>query len=244
MDRQWLVGEELSPPADVRLFCLPYAGGRASIYHRWHEVAPAHIQVCALELPGRGRRLREAPFVRLGPLVRALANLIEAIPERPFALFGHSMGGLVAFELARTLRERGRPGPTHLFVSAAAAPNTAPTGPMIHCAPDLEVKRTLRDLNGTPQELLDNDELMALILPTFRADLSVLENYRYRDEPPLDVPITVFGGTSDPFVPPSALAGWRRQSTGGSRLQLFPGDHFFVSSAASDVMGAIARDLG
>lgn len=106
-----------------------------------------------------------------------------------------------------------------------------------------ELARTLRDLNGTPQELLDNDELMALILPTFRADLSVLENYRYRDEPPLEVPITVFGGTSDPFVPPSALAGWRRQSTGGSRLQLFPGDHFFVNSAATDVMGAIARDL-
>ena len=243
MDRHWLVGEKLNPKADLRLFCLPYAGGRAAIYREWHDVAPRHIQVCALELPGRGRLIRTTPFNRLTPLVRALASSIEAAPDRPFALFGHSMGGLIAFELARTLRRRGSRQPDHLFVSAVASPSTPPRRPLVHCASDAAVKQRLHDLNGTPQELLDNEELMALVLPTFRADFSVLENYEYRDEPPLKVPITVFGGASDPVVPPAALNGWGRQSAAGSRMQFFPGDHFFVHSAATDVIGAIARVL-
>jgi medium-chain acyl-[acyl-carrier-protein] hydrolase len=242
VDGQWLVQEQ-GPHAEVRLFCLPYAGGGASTYHGWQGVAPRHIQVCALELPGRGRLIRSPPFSRLAPLVRALVTSIEAAPDYPFALFGHSMGGLIAFELARSLRERGGPQPAHLFVSATAAPCTPSTGSLVAGATDAELKKKLRDLNGTPEALLENEALMALILPTFRADFSVLETYQYREEPPLAVPITVFGGVSDPLVKPSDLDGWHRQSTGGSGLRFFPGDHFFVHSASTDVMGAIANAL-
>jgi surfactin synthase thioesterase subunit len=187
--------------------------------------------------------MSELPFTRLAPLVRALVNALDALLDRPFAIFGHSMGGLVAFELARALRARGKPQPAHLFISATGAPGAPSTLPLLATARDADVKKELRALNGTPRELLDNDELMALMLPVVRADFSVLETYEYREEPPLAVPITVFGGASDRVVPPSALSGWRRQSMKGSRLHLFPGDHFFLNSIPTDVVGAIARAL-
>lgn len=241
--RAWLVGQELDPHAGLRLLCLPYAGGAAAVYRRWHDIAPSHIEVCPVELPGRGRRMAEAPFVRLAPLVRTLATSIDPLLDRPFAIFGHSMGGLVAFELARALRALGKPQPAHLFISAATAPGEPTALPPLRGAPDAEVKRELRALDGTPRELLDNDDLMSVMLPVVRADFSVLETYEYRDEPPLPVPLTVFGGAADPVVSPPALNRWRGQSARGCRLQLFPGGHFFLHAAATGVVGAIVRAL-
>jgi surfactin synthase thioesterase subunit len=243
MDPRWLPGQELKPLARYRLFCLPYAGGAAAIYRTWRYAAPGHIQVCALELPGRGSRSREMPFSRLAPLVKELAASLEDGLDQPFALFGHSMGGLIAFELARTLREQGAPAPVHLFVSATASPGTVPHHPPVHTAPEADIKQRLRDLNGTPEELLADEELMAMMMPVLRADFAVLETYEYSEEPPLEVPITVFGGLSDRVVSPAALAGWRGQSALASRLRLFPGGHFFIHSAAADILGAIAHAL-
>ena len=240
MDRPSRGGQELTPHAELRLFCLPYAGGSAVAFQSWKRLAPRQIEVHPLELPGRGTRGREAPLRRLAPLVRELANTVEASLDRPYALFGHSLGGLVAFELARDLRARGCPAPEHLFVSATAAPGTPRTWPLIHCAPDAAVKQELRVLGGTPPELLDNDELMELVLPVLRADFSVIETYEYREEPPLAVPITVFGGRSDPVVTPASLAGWRQHSSAACRLRLFPGGHFFVHSATADLVATVA----
>ena len=243
MDPRWLPGQELKRLARYRLFCLPYAGGGAAIYRNWRYTAPDRIQVCALELPGRASRLREMPFSRLAPLVKELAASLEDGLDQPFALFGHSMGGLIAFELARTLREQGAPKSAHLFISAAAPPGTVPDHPQVHGATEADIKRRLRDMNGTPEELLADEELMTIMMPVLRADFAVIETYEYQDEPPLDVPITVFGGLSDRVVPPASLAGWRGQSALASRLKLFPGDHFFLHSAATDVLGAIAHEL-
>lgn len=239
----WLGQDVTDSGAAFRLFCLPYAGGGAAIYHGWHAIAPDHIQVCAIELPGRGHRMAEAPFQRLVPMVRALASALRPLLDQPFAIFGHSMGGLIAFELARALRASGMPSPAHLFVSAIAAPGTLSTWHALRDAPDGEVKEELRALEGTPAALLENDDLMAVMLPIVRADFTVLETYEYRPDRPLDVPITVFGGMSDHVVPPWNLTGWRRESTRGSRLQMFPGGHFFLQSAANDVVAAIGRTL-
>jgi len=243
VDRRWLAGLAPSPHAELRLFCLPYAGSGAVVYRDWPGVVPRHVQVCPVELPCRGTRFGEAAFTRLAPLVNALADALDGALDRPFALFGHSMGGLVAYELARTLRRRARPQPAHLLVSAAAAPGTAPAQPLVHCAAERDVKHRLRELNGTPRELLDNEELMAVMLPTIRADFAVLETYEYREEPPLPVPITVFGGTGDPVVPLSKLNGWRDHSAVGCRLRLFSGDHFFLHSAATEVIHAVTQIL-
>ena len=243
MDRRWLAGREPSPRADFRLFCLPYAGGSAAVYRSWQAVAPAGMQVLPLELPGRGMRLREAPLWRLAPLVRAMADALAGALDRPYALFGHSLGGLLGFELARELRRRTVRQPGRLFVSAAGAPTAPPIQPLLHCATDDEIRQRLAELGGTPQYLLDNAELMRLMLPVLRADFSVLETYEYRDEVPLATPLTVFGGRSDRIVPPKALDGWRRQTSAGARLRLFPGDHFFLHDTTAEVMTAVAQDI-
>ncbi len=241
----WLsAGRAPNPHAEFRLFCLPYAGGGAAVYRGWSDIAPEALDICAPELPGRGRRLQEPPFRRLAPLVRALADRLTPAFDRPFAIFGHSMGALIAFELAMELRERGGAQPAHLFVAAKSAPGRQSGRPPIHAASDAAMIRELRRLNGTPQVLLENRELMELMLPTLRADFSLVETYRYRERPPLDVPITIFGGTEDRLVPPSELDEWRGLSRRGSRLEMFPGDHFFLHSAATRLVASIAQDLG
>ncbi|MER6629726.1 alpha/beta fold hydrolase [Streptomyces sp. NPDC000987] len=229
--------------AAYRLFCLPYAGGGAAAYREWHAIAPEHIQVCPLELPGRGSRLGEPPISRLRPLVDGLAGAVGPFLDRPFAIFGHSMGALLAFELTRTLLRRGLPLPAHLFVSGRSAPDAPPERPRIHDAPEAQVLERLRNLGGTPQEVLDDPELMELVLPVLRADFSVLESYEYLDGPPLPVPLTVFGGTDDALVAPARLHDWRRQSSSGSRLRMLPGGHFFLHPSARTIMAEINRSL-
>nr|BFE74686.1 alpha/beta fold hydrolase [Actinoplanes digitatis] len=242
MTEPWFWARQERPAAVTRLVCLPYAGGIASAYRTWESLVPRHMEVCPVELPGHGARMSEEPFHRLQPLVHALADALEPLLDRPCALFGHSMGGLVAFELARLLRRRGWPAPCHLFISATPAPlrRRDPVGG--HDASDAGLKARLRTLNGTPHEVLENDELMALALPVLRADFAVLETYEYQEEPPLKVPITVFGGIDDRTVRPQELEGWRAQST-SSRVRLLPGDHFFIHDLAPELMGLVVEHL-
>ncbi len=239
----WFGRNEPGQGAAFRLFCLPYAGGSAAAYRDWHDLAPPGIQVCPLELPGRGGRILEPPMTGLPQLAGALAEALAPHLDRPFALFGHSMGGLLAFELTRTLRRRRRPLPAHLFVSAAAAPDVPRTRPPVHQASDADVVGELRTLGGTPRELLEDEELMSLMLPTIRADFAALETYRYRPEPPLPVPLTVLGGADDALVPPTDLAGWRRQTDVDAGVRLLPGGHFFLHPGAG-VMAVVAGAVG
>ncbi|HEX7842177.1 MAG TPA: alpha/beta fold hydrolase [Kofleriaceae bacterium] len=243
MTGRWFIRPVTVPEPALRLVCIPYAGGAASVYRGWGQLAPREVEVCAVELPGRGSRISEAPFSHLMSLVRALGDALEPLLDRPFALFGHSMGGLVAFELARLLRQRGWPAPRHLFVSATPAPGTPPARPLLHRTSDAELIDRLRELNGTPQEILDHAELMALLLPVIRADFAALETHEPREEPPLDVPLTVFGGVLDRRVRPAALEGWRAHSTAATRLRLWPGDHFYLHGAARELVGAVVEDL-
>ncbi|MFE2755826.1 thioesterase II family protein [Actinosynnema sp. NPDC059335] len=243
MNELWWHVPQRRPDAAFRLFCLPYAGGGAAAFREWSTRAPGHVEVRAVELPGRGRRLSEAPHTRVRPLVANLAEALLPALDRPFALFGHSMGALVAFELTRRLRSLGQPMPRRLFVSGASAPSVPRTRPVLHAASDADLVRELRLLNGTPPQLLTNDELMALTLPTLRADFSVLETYEHRPEAPLPVPITVFAGSDDPSVPYSSLPAWRTHSDRDVRLRVLPGDHFFVHSATAEILAEIGAAL-
>ncbi|GHH24575.1 thioesterase II family protein [Streptomyces rubradiris] len=243
MRNPWFALEEPRDEAGVRLFCLPYAGGAAAAYRTWRELAPGHVRVHPLELPGRGARWGETPVNRMPLMTELLADALAEHLERPYALFGHSMGGLIAFELARTLRARGLPQPAHLFVSGSAAPDLPRTRKPIHAAPDADVLEELRFLGGTPAELLDDPGLMELVLPALRADFALLETYRYQPQPPLTVPLTVFGGESDPLVASDQLHRWLRQSDAGPRLVVLPGEHFFLHSSVADVLGTIADAL-
>ena len=228
----------------VRLICFPYAGGGASIYRPWSDNLPPTIEVCSIQLPGRGARLLEKPFSRISPLVSALGQALLPLLDKPFAFFGHSMGALVSFELARLLQKKGGPLPLHLFVSGAAAPFLPPREIALYKLPETEFIKALHSLNGTPKELLESEELMQLLLPTLRADFAVCDTYTYKDGPALRCPITVCGGTRDRKLSRrSDLQAWRSETEASFSVQMFPGDHFFLHTAQSQLLALLSQEL-
>lgn len=229
--------------ARIRLFCFPYAGGSNLIFRTWGKALGPAIAVCPAHLPGRERRLTEKPYTSLQTLVAAAAEAIKPHLDLPFAFFGHSMGALISFELARHLRRLDLPPPTHLFLSGRAAPQLGVRESVTYNLPNKEFAEELRRLNGTPPEVLEHQELMALMIPLLRADFEVCQTYRYTQEPPLDCPITAFGGLSDHEVSGELVGAWREQTTRSFRLCMVPGDHFFVNSAQELILGIISPEL-
>jgi surfactin synthase thioesterase subunit len=238
----WIGCSGLSRPACLRLFCFPYAGGGAAIFRAWADDLPQSIQVCPVQLPGRESRLQEPLFVRLEPLVAALSQAIRPYLSMPFAFWGHSLGALIGFELARTLAQQNAPGPIHLFVSGHSAPQIQSIGSSIHLLPDPEFIAELERLNGTPAEVLQNAELMELLLPVLRADFAVNETYTYSAGEPLDCPISAFGGLQDTLTSRDKLEAWRHQTRGAFTLRMFPGDHFFLHNTRAALLHALAQD--
>lgn len=242
-DSRWFVSHSLRPKARLHFFCLPYAGGGAAIFRTWPQGLPADLNVLAIELPGRASRFRDSPMTQLLPIVRVLATELMSILDRPFVLFGHSMGGLLAFEIARELRRRGAPLPLHLFISAHTSPERSRRISLAHKFPDAEFIDYLRKLGGTPPEVLANPDIMQILLPMLRADWSVLETYEHVVEPPLDVPITVLGGLGDPLTSQQDLAAWSNQTRSSFALRMLPGSHFFLRTAESLVLRTILQEL-
>ena len=241
----WFTSQRPNPRARLRLFCFPYAGGGAAIYRLWPQNLPSEVEVCVTHLPGRGTRLREPAFTSLDVLVDAAAEAIAPSLDKPFAFFGHSMGAMISFELARRLRDQGQPQPAHLFVSGRQAPQLPNLDPISHNLPEEELHRELLRLNGTPREVLEHPELMELMLPLLRADFSVVETYNYRPGIPLDCSLTVFGGLRDKEVSREQLEAWREQTVGEFALRMLPGDHFFLNDAQAQMLllSAITREL-
>ena len=238
----WIVCPRPQPQARVRLLCFPYAGGGASAFTSWAQRLPPTIEVCAVQLPGRENRLREPLFTQLAPLVTTLGDVLAPLLERPFALFGYSMGAIIAFELTRLLRRQGKPLPVHLFAAARNAPQVRDPAPPIHMLERDAFIQKLRDLNGT-EVVFQDQELQRLIIPILRADFAVNEAYTYTPEPPLDIPLSALGGTHDPKVSEASLAQWDIQTTKDFRLRMFPGDHFFINTAQAALLQALLDDL-
>lgn len=241
---RWLAYREANPRARVRMFCFPYAGGGASAYRGWASTMPPDVEVCPVQLPGRESRLREAPFERPEPLIQAIIEGIQPyLKDLPFVFFGHSMGAMISFELARELRRRGQTMPLHLFVSGRRAPNVPDHDEPIHALPEPEFIEKLRELNGTPEEVLQHAELMKLLIPVLRADFAVNETYTYVPDEPFDIGVSCFGGLGDKEVSRDQCAAWKDETRGRFRLRMLPGDHFFVHSAKDMILEAVARDL-
>jgi len=235
----WLPYGSPSPAVRMRLFCFPYAGGNSAIFREWPQLLPREVGVCAVELPGHGMRLRETAIDAVGPLADAAKAGILPFLDRPFALFGHSLGAILAFEIALRLREH-RLTPAHLFVSGRCAPQFPAPATSAHLLPDAEFVSHLRTLKGTPEVLLNNAELMELMLPTIRADFKASETYAYAPRPPLACPLTALGGLADEHVPPEAITAWRDMTSGPFEARFFEGDHFFLRGAQSEVFDSIS----
>lgn len=232
-----------NPKARLRMFCLPYAGSGTAQYRPWARLLPADIELYAVCLPGREERINEPPGERMEPLVASMAQALQPLLDRPFVLYGHSLGGLLGFELAHTLRRTVGVEPARLIVSGRGAPGSQPA-PAIGHLPDEQFVATLTQrYGGIPQAVLNEPELMALFLPVLRADFRVLEGYQQKERDLLSCPITAVGGTQDAMVPPEAIHGWRAHTTGAMSAHFLDGGHFFIQSHQARFIELLSTEL-
>lgn len=237
--RLWFPFRRESDRARVRLFCVPHAGAGAAAYLEWARRLPPEIEVCATELPGRGARGAEPPYHRLEPLTHRLCDVVRPLLDRPYLLHGHSMGALVAFELARLLQDMDVAQPSGLLVTGMVAPPRWPVNPPVHhLPPDQLVVQATRFLE-LPPDLAAEEDVLALLLPTLRTDLELAETYRYRPGPPLRCPVVALAGARDESVPLSAVQGWGDVTTGRFGMRVFDGGHFFLHECP-DVLNVVA----
>ena len=228
----------------LRLLCFPHAGAGASVFRGWEEEMPEGVELLPVQLPGRERRWHEPVFLNMTSLTRELAVALRRILETPYVLFGHSMGGLIAFELVRHLRRAKLSMPMRLFISSARAPHLPDREPPLHHLPDEQFLAHLAGQFGDAKDgALIDQELARALLPILRADFTVCETYQPSPERPLDLPLTVYGGRRDPMVVYSDLASWSAQTRRSFRLHLFSGDHFFFREERSDFLRLLAGDV-
>ncbi|NWF50276.1 MAG: thioesterase [Ignavibacteriaceae bacterium] len=225
---KWVLYPKPKPWASRKLFCFPYAGGSSFMFRRWPEFLPEDVEVCPVELPGRGRRISEDPIDNLSELISSLAGSILPHLNKPFEFFGHSMGALISFELARYLKTKFDIEVSHLYVSAQSAPHLEREPKVTYNLPSEEFIEVLRSLNGMPDELLSNTEMMQIMLPILRADFAICETYQFTSGSPLNCSITAIGGAEDDKVEIAELYAWSELTTNKFSMIQIPGDHFFL----------------
>lgn len=239
----WITLLNPTPNARCRLFCLPYAGGGASFFRTWPAALPGQIEVCSIQLPGRENRFPEPRYTAIEPLVQTLAPLMLPHLGADFALFGYSMGGLIAFELLRELRRLGAPEPRRLFIAARPAPHMVEQRPPLHQMPaDRLFEELDRRYGGIPSEALKNREIRDVFVPLLRADIQMIETYRYAADAPLACPISVFGGTAD-RITGDELSAWQAHTSQPLDLRMFEGSHFFIQDARCELLALVGRQL-
>jgi medium-chain acyl-[acyl-carrier-protein] hydrolase len=213
------------------------------VFRTWPDDLPTTVEVCPVQLPGRGNRLHEVPYTQLSPLVQAIAKALLPYLDKPFAVFGHCVGALVSFELARQLRRQYGLSPAYLCVSACGAPQIPDPSPPLHALPEAAFLEELRRRGRMAMRLLEAPEMMQLLLPILRADFVIYETYTYASEAPLDCPISAFGGLQDHTVSHERLDAWRAQTSASFRQHMLPGDHFFLHTAQPLVLRTLSREL-
>lgn len=229
---RWLRCFQPRPAAKLRLVCMPFAGAGATAFRTWSDDLPEQVEVVSVQLPGREERRSEPLVTDCAKLVEAIAGFVAsriASKHEPFCLFGHSLGAKLSYEVVCELRRRGARGPAHLFVSGRCAPQLPPRY-VLNALPDEQLVAELRRLNGTPKAILDEPELLAMILPVFRADCVLNEIGDAVLGDTLDCPVTAFGGRRDDLANEAELDAWRAVTKGAFAKQLFPGDHFYLVS--------------
>lgn len=225
----------------IRLFCFHYAGASASIFRSWDGALPDEVELVAVQLPGREYRLDELLLTDL----HGIAGLVtEILPlDKRFVFFGHSMGALLGFEVARLLREQGLRQPEMLIASGRNAPQFKWRDAGMQLLPDDEFVSALIAYKGIPESLLKNAALRDLLLPRIRADLTISAEYHYVEKDPLECPIVVLSGNEDELSTEAGLNGWLTQTTAEVRYFRFAGNHFFLHSAEQLVLSRIAEEL-
>jgi surfactin synthase thioesterase subunit len=228
----------------LTLLCLPYSGASAMVYSRWRRKLPQWLTLQPVELPGRGARFGEALQTDMRALARQLARELQTTLRAPYAIFGHSLGALLACELAHALRALGLPEPVALFASGTAAPTLRSEYDRGFAEPksDAELIEQLRTLNGTSEEILANAELMSLTLPVLRADFLLCGRFQPIQRPLLKCPVHVLGGTTDRATT-EQLIGWSKETLGSFSVDMLAGGHFFIHEHEAKVLKVIKDQL-
>lgn len=228
----------------LRLICVPYAGGGTAAFQGWSDLLPDTVEPWFLRLPGREARFREEPRTDVPVLVKEAASVLAPALDGPYALFGHSLGALIAFELARELRRSHGKDPVHLAVSARSAPHLPLRHAVVHRLPDdLLLEALDQRFNAIPPAVRDDPQMRALYLPVLRADVTLLETYVHSPAPPLPCSITAYGGQDDPEFGPGELDGWQRHTASAFRLRMFAGGHFFLNPCRAELVTDLMGDL-
>lgn len=228
--------------APLRLFCLPYAGGNASMFAPWQQLLGPDIEVMAAHLPGRLKRIKEVPIRAMPELARELSTEMRPYLDRRFALFGISMGALAAYETLRLLESAGFEA-VRLIVASYPAPSLPLRRRPMHAASDEEFTQMLRVIGAAPRALLDSAGMLEIVLPAVRADFELTETYKYSDRPPIRASITAIYGADDHVTSKYDMAEWSRETGAGFDLLEIGGGHFMVHSAAKDICSLIQTSL-
>jgi medium-chain acyl-[acyl-carrier-protein] hydrolase len=239
---RWLWRPLPRPGARLLLLCFPYAGGGPPAFHRWAEALPAGVELLAVRLPGRHTRIGERPYDDWDTVLDRLCQVVNAALDRPFALFGHSLGAMIAYELTRRLVAGAGATPRRLLLAGCRAPDVPLLLPAIHQMPDAEFTRNLSLVAGTPPEVLANRRMMTLVRPLMRADLTLAETWPPVAPTPVPVPATAFAGRDDTIAPTWSVRRWSR-FVGPFTIHVLAGDHFFVCSAGGAFLEILAAEL-
>ena len=241
----WLTVFAPRPSADVRLLCFPQAGSSAAAYGEWADKLSDRVELCVIEYPGRGRRRAERPFVRLHALVAAALRALRPELDRPFAVFGHCMGALVAFELLRQLHLEGGPSAVAFFAAGSAAPSRLPRRAPLYASPDDQLVAHLRTRGAIPEEWLNDSRVAELLLPPLRGDLEVVDTYLYRRRGAvrLRCPVFVLTGAADAEATVEETEAWDLETEQPPLVRRYDGDHRFLQTATASVLQDVASDL-
>ncbi len=243
-NNKWIFCPKPQQEARLRLFCFPYAGGGASVFSGWSNHISPEIEICAIKLPGREGRFNEEPYRRITELVKKLASEIaHLLSDKTFAFFGHSVGARICFELTRYLRRNNMPCPKKLIVSAARAPDNSRTSTLDHKMDNEEFLKRIMEIEGIPDELKQNKELLDLVLPIIKADTEMLNTYEYIQEDPLNCSIAAYCGNFDPIVSMEDASEWREHTRSNFTLSMVPGGHFFIRNNLEQFIEMLVKDL-
>jgi surfactin synthase thioesterase subunit len=237
-------GPAEDPRTTRQLFCFAHAGGGPAFFRPWRAALAPDIAVRRVVLPGRESRLEEQPFRRITELVEPLCAALEPYLDRPYALFGHSMGAVVAFEVARWFSRSSGVGPACLIVSGRGAPGLTSKRRRLAELPDDQFITAVGQLNGIPPQILSEPDLLEMVLPALRADYELAENYRPLPGGRLDCPVVAYVGADDPEVDYEQVLAWREVTTGEFSTRVFRGDHFYLRRGRPDVLDAVRDDVG
>jgi medium-chain acyl-[acyl-carrier-protein] hydrolase len=246
MISSWIEFHPERRDAQARVLCVPYAGGSAQVYHMLARSMPERIEVGAVQLPGRWNRRREPLLTRVSDASRSLADEITRLSPTPYALFGYSVGGLIAFETARILsRDAKQRQPRALILAAIGAPTEKPSLPHLHMLSDAEFLRRLvhRYPGGIPAAVLNEPDLLAMLLPVIKADMEMFETYKYLPGEALRCPIYTIAGEQDHLCSPSSMTAWEKETIGSFFAETVAGNHFFINNTVDGVVATILKAL-